>query len=211
MNNECAKRRRTDKLRGLVKLAAALLIAASAGCANSPGPANTLPPPVDLSGEYVIGVPDLLNVTVWQQPDLSGAVRVRRDGRISIPLLGEVQAAGLTPSELGQEIRSGLETYVANPRVDVAVTEMRSQVVSVIGGGIEKSGVVELRKDMRIIDALAEMGGLTPFAKKRRIQVIRVTPEGNRTYRFDYQAFVDGEAPQTNFLLAPGDTIVVPE
>jgi polysaccharide biosynthesis/export protein len=156
---------------------------------------------------YEIGIPDLLAIKVWEQPDISNEVLVRRDGKISMALMGDTVAAGRTPEELARQIEKGLSRFVAQPRVDVAVVEMRSQVVSVIGGGILRSGVLELRNDMRVIDAIAEMGGLTPFAKKREIQVLR----GDQSYPFDYSAFMRGKAPQSNFLLAPGDTIIVPE
>lgn len=193
-----------------------LCCAVLGGCAGMATDASYAPVPdaaagTGASAEYVIGVPDLLQVTVWQQPDLSGPLLVRRDGRISVPLLGDVTAAGLTPRQLARELEAGLGRFVTEPRVDVAVTEMRSQVVSVIGGGVVRSGVIELRHDMRIIDALAEMGGLTEFARKRDIRVLRKTDAGEVTYRFDYQAFIDGEAPQSNFPLEPGDTIVVAE
>lgn len=185
---------------------ASLVIVVLAGCASSPSTPDRIPPDPQL-GTYVIGIPDLLMVTVWGQPDLSGEVLVRRDGKISVALVGDAAAAGSSPEELAREIESGLARFVAEPRVDVAVVEMRSQVISVIGGGIQKSGVIELRSDMRVIDALAEMGGLTPFAKKSQIQVLR----GDESYRFDYSTFMRGETPEANFLLAPGDTIVVPE
>jgi polysaccharide export outer membrane protein len=187
-------------------LLAGLMMFVLVGCESAPVQPTRIPedPRVDT---YVIGIPDLLNVTVWGQPDLSGEVLVRRDGKISLALAGDVVAAGRTPEELAREIEKGLAKFVAEPRVDVAVLEMRSQVVSVIGGGIQRSGVIELRSDMRVADAIAEMGGLTPFAKKRQIRVLR----GDESYPFDYSAFMLGEAPQSNFLLAPGDTIVVPE
>lgn len=161
--------------------------------------------------EYRIGVPDRLQLTVWQQPDVSGELLVRRDGKVSVPLLGDVVAEGRTPEELAEFIRQGLREYIAKPRVDVAVLEMRSQVVSVIGGGIEREGQVELERNMRLIEAIAAMGGLTPFAKRRRIRVLR--NEGTRQveYRFDYEAFLNGAAPASNLLLEPGDTIIVPD
>lgn len=182
-----------------------LLALALIGCGGSPVLPERIPedPRVDT---YVIGVPDMLEIVVWEQPDLSGEVLVRRDGKISVPLMGDEVAAGRTPDELARVIEQRLSRFVANPRVDVSVVEMRSQVVSVIGGGIENSGVLELRSDMRVIDAIAEMGGLTPFAKKRQIRVVR----GGESYPFDYSAFMDGDAPDSNFLLAPGDTIIVP-
>ena len=183
-----------------------LLALALIGCGSGPAVPERIPEDPQLD-TYVIGVPDMLRVTVWEQPDLSGEVLVRRDGKISVPLLGDEVAAGRTPDELARQIEKGLARFVANPRVDVSVVEMRSQVVSVIGGGIANSGILELRSDMRVIDAIAEMGGLTPFAKKRQIRVLR----GDESYPFDYAAFMNGDAPRSNFLLAPGDTIVVPE
>ena len=105
---------------------------------------------------YRIGVPDLLSIRVWQQEDLSGPALVRTDGKISVPLIGDMQAEGMTPEGLASAIATALSDYVAEPRVDVAVVEMRSQVVSVSGGGIERSGVLELRHEMRILDAIAE-------------------------------------------------------
>lgn len=187
-------------------LLASLVTVVLVGCASAPLLPARIPDDPRLD-TYVIGVPDLLAVTVWEQPDLSGEVLVRRDGKISLALAGDVVAAGNTPEELARQIEIGLSRFVAKPRVDVAVVEMRSQVVTVIGGGIQRSGVVELRNDMRVSDAIAEMGGLTPFAKQRQIRVMR----GEESYPFDYSAFMLGETPEANFILAPGDTIVVPE
>jgi polysaccharide export outer membrane protein len=187
-------------------LLASLVLVVLAGCETAPILPERIPEDPQLD-TYVIGVPDLLSVTVWGQPDLSSQVLVRRDGKISVALVGDAVAAGNTPEELAREIETGLSRFVAEPRVDVAVVEMRSQVVSIIGGGIQQSGVIELRSNMRVIDAIAEMGGLTPFAKQRRITVLR----GEESYPFDYSAFMLGATPEANFLLAPGDTIVVPE
>lgn len=160
---------------------------------------------------YKIGIPDLLNVLVWQQEELSGPALVRTDGKISIPLIGDIRAAGKTTEELAEHIEVALIDYVAKPQVDISVVEMRSQVVSVIGGGIERSGVLELRHDMRVLDAIAEMGGFTPFAKKRDIMVLRTSDDGEEELRFDYVDFIKGRTRGSNFLLAPGDTVVVPE
>jgi polysaccharide export outer membrane protein len=187
-------------------LLASLVMVVLVGCESAPVLPERIPEDPRLD-TYVIGIPDLLAITVWEQPDLSSEVLVRRDGKISVALVGDVVAAGRTPEELARQVESGLSRFVAEPRVDVAVVEMRSQVISVIGGGIQQSGVVELRNDMRVIDAIAEMGGFTPFAKKRQIRVLR----GEEIYPFDYSAFMLGQTPQANFLLAPGDTVVVPE
>lgn len=160
---------------------------------------------------YRIGVPDLLSVRVWEQAELTGTALVRTDGKISVPLIGDIAAEGRTPEELATAIEAALAEFVSEPRVDIAVLEMRSQVVSVIGGGIERSGVLELRHEMRVLDAIAEMGGFTPFAKKRRIKVLRNSGTGEIELGFDYTAFLDGKAPGSNFLLLPGDTVIVPE
>jgi polysaccharide export outer membrane protein len=186
-------------------------LALACGCLSAPPPSTPQLRVVGEAEEYVIGVPDLLRLTVWQHPDLSGELLVRRDGKVSVALLGDTQAEGLTPQELAEEIRVGLSDFVTKPRVDIAVLEMRSQVASVIGGGVLRSGTVDLERNMRVIDAIASMGGLTPFAKRSRIRVLRNTPEGQVEYPFDYNAFIRGEAPESNIYLKPGDTVIVPE
>lgn len=197
-------------------LVATILALVLSGCASfdpfAPPPSSPPPrAPGDASPAYRIGVPDLLELTVWQHEDVSGSLLVRRDGMVSVPLVGDVRAEGRTPTELAARIEAGLRDYIANPRVDVAVVEMNSQVASVIGGGIEREGQVELQRNTRVIEAIAAMGGLTPFAKKRRIRVLRDTPSGQVEYNFDYTAFVNGEAPESNLVLEPGDTIIVPD
>ncbi|MEM9174752.1 MAG: polysaccharide biosynthesis/export family protein [Myxococcota bacterium] len=206
--------RKARSLRVLVAAATVLAFVLS-GCANfdpfAPPPSSPPAMDEDTRREYRIGVPDLLELTVWQHEDVSGPLLVRSDGKVSVPLVGDVRAEGRTPAELAAVIRAGLREYIAKPRVDVAVSEMNSQVASVIGGGIEREGQVELQRSTRLIEAIAAMGGLTPFAKKRRIRVLRNTPEGQVEYRFDYTAFVNGEAPDSNLVLEAGDTIIVPD
>lgn len=199
----------------------AVLSASLAGCSSMTFPFSSIPLEAPAAAmedddavsraEYIIGVPDLLELTVWEHPDFSGPILVRRDGKVSVSLIADVPAAGKTPQQLASDIQSRLSEFITSPRVDIAVTEMRSQVASVIGGGIERSGIVELQSNTRVIDALASMGGLTPFAKKRRIRILRNTPSGQVEYPFDYTAFINGRAPTTNILLKPGDTIIVPE
>lgn len=191
------------------------LLAIATACSSLGGARATGAPPAErvVGGvdEYRIGVPDLLKLTVWQHPEFTGPLLVRRDGKVSVPLMGDTQAEGLTPAELAERIRVALSQFIANPRVDVAVTEMRSQVASVIGEGVLRSGTVDLQRNMRVIEAIAAMGGFSPFAKKDRIRIIRNTPDGQVEYPFDYEAFLQGRNPASNILLAPGDTIVVPE
>jgi len=176
--------------------------------------AGQLSPPNRVVGavdDYVIGVPDLLMLTVWQHPDFTGPLLVRRDGKVSVPMMGDIQAEGLTPVALAETIRVALSQYISNPRVDIAVTEMRSQVASVLGEGVIRSGIVELRGNTRVIDAIAAMGGFSPFAQKGEIRVLRNEPEGQVEFRFDYNAFIKGRNPASNILLEPGDTVIVPE
>jgi polysaccharide export outer membrane protein len=161
--------------------------------------------------DYVIGVPDLLQLTVWQHPDFTGPLLVRRDGKVSVPMMGDIQAEGLTPVALAETIRVALSEFISNPRVDIAVTEMRSQVASVLGEGVLRSGIIQLQGNTRVIDAIAEMGGFSPFAKKDEIRILRDTPRGQVEYRFDYTAFIKGRNPASNILLEPGDTVIVPE
>lgn len=182
----------------------------AAGCVSAP---PQLPPDrvVGEVEDYVIGVPDVIRIHVWKQDELSGEVVVRPDGKISIPLLQDVQAEGLTPEELREDIAEQLAEYIVAPQVNVIVRDMRSHTVSVVGGGVARSGVLPLARNTRVLEAIAQMGGFTPFAKKGDIRVLREIDGLQVEYRFDYDAFIGGRAPNTNMLLEPGDTIVVPD
>jgi len=180
------------------------------GCRSAPPQL----PPERVVGEvqtYVIGVPDLLRIHVWKQDEISADVVVRPDGQISLPLIQDVQAEGLTPDELRDVIADRLAEFIVAPQVNVMVREMRSNIVSVVGGGVARSGVVPLMRNTRVLDAIATMGGFTQFAKKGDIRVLRDVESRQVEYRFDYDAFIGGRAPNTNMLLEPGDTIVVPD
>lgn len=199
-------------------LALCAVLALATACSSWPfaSPPNArLSPPDRAAGEtenYRISVPDLLQLTVWQHPDFTGSLLVRRDGKVSVPLMGDVQAQGLTPTELAEQIRLGLAQFISNPRVDIAVTEMRSQVASVIGEGVLRSGVVDIQRNTRVIDAIAAMGGFSPYAQKDEILILRNTAYGRQVqFRFDYDAFIKGRNSASNILLEPGDTVIVPE
>ena len=176
----------------------------------------TPPPPLPPSrgvGErepYVIGVTDMLQVAVWKNPELGGSVVVRTDGMISVPLLDDVQAEGLTPEELKEVITEALSEFVTNPDVTVIVGGMNSNTVSVLGG-VGRSGELPLQKETRVLQAIARSGGFTTWAKKDRVRILRPTPQGLVEYRFDYSAYLAGKAPGTNLVLRAGDTIVVPD
>ena len=185
-----------------------------AGCGLFRGPGATPPPEPDVLARetFVIGQADELKVTVWKNPELGvEEVPVRPDGKISVPLLDDVQAAGLTPEELKELLTKSLAEYVSNPDVTVIVTTVNSRRVHILGGGIGRSTAIPLNQDMRVLDAIAIAGGFTNFAKKDDIRILRRQGGGLVEYRFDYDAYLRGQAPEANLLLQPGDTIVVPD
>lgn len=171
------------------------------------------PPPEAEAGtreEYVIGVPDVLKVVVWRNPDLSVEVPVRRDGMISVPLVDDVQAEGLTPRELKEVLTEALAEYVTAPDVTVIVQQTNSHTVTVVGG-VARSGQIPLTRQMRVLEAIATMGGFNAWAKKDRIKVIRKVDGKLVEYGFNFGAYSAGKAPESNLLLKPGDTVVVPD
>ena len=179
------------------------------GCAGT----GALPPPEPAAGEreaYVIGIPDLLRVVVWRNPELSVEVPVRRDGKISVPLVDDVQAEGLTPEELKEVLTEALAEFVSAPDVTVIVQQINSHTVTVVGG-VARSGQIPLVRQMRVLEAIAMMGGFNTWAKKSNVRVLRSSEEGIVSYRFNYGAYVAGKAPDSNMILRPGDTVVVPD
>lgn len=171
------------------------------------------PPPEPAGGEkapYVIGPSDVLQLTVWKNPELSlQSVPVRPDGRISTPLVNDVQAAGLTTDELKKVITEKLAEYVTAPEVTVVVVQMNSRRVYVLGE-VTRPGPIALTSDTRVLDALSAAGGFSTFADRNRVKVIRRGADGAvAEYRFDYDDFVDGTNDAANMLLENGDTVVV--
>ncbi len=193
---------------GAAALAAlAAVFAACAGRAPSPPP----PDPTDAEREYRVGVTDLLRISVWRNPELSVDVPVRPDGNISVPLLDDIRAEGLTPQELKDVLTRALAEYITAPDVTVMVIQMNSRFVSVIGG-VRNETRVPLTRDLRVLEAIASVGGFDTFAQKSDVRIVRRNPDGSETeYRFDYDAYIKGNAPGTNVVLRNGDTIIVPE
>lgn len=201
------RRNRRGRLACLLGL---FMLAWGLGCAGR----GATPPPEDEPGEreeYVIGIPDVLKIVVWRNPELSVEVPVRSDGKISVPLVDDVQAEGLTPEELKEVLTEALAEFVTAPDVTVVVQQTNSHTVTVVGG-VARSGQIALTRQMRVVEAIATMGGFNPFAKKDRIKIIREKPGGGtEEYVFNYGAYSAGKAPDSNLLLRPGDTIIVPE
>ena len=193
----------------------AVLLAALAGCA---GNQRAMPSVTELEGgaaqavgEYVIGPSDLLSIQVWREDQLSTDVEVRPDGKISVPLLDDVQAAGLTPVALKQVITERLSEFVASPHVTVLVKSSRSKLIYMLGE-IARPGAVGYVANMRVSDAVSLAGGFNQFADKGRVKIIRRLQDGtSQEFRFDYDGYVAGTNVAQNILLLPGDQIFVPE
>ena len=158
---------------------------------------------------YVIGAEDVLTVNVWKEADVSRSVPVRPDGKISLPLLNDVQAAGLTPQQLAASIRDGLKKYIADPEVTVIVTAVNSRRVYVMGE-VTHPGVVPLTHGMTVLQALASAGSFTQFANVKGIYLLRNENGKQVKYPFNYKAVLKGQNTEQNLELKPGDTVVVP-
>jgi polysaccharide export outer membrane protein len=193
-----------------------LLVLLAAGCG---GTLRALPPASELEGHaaedlanYRIGATDVLRISIWRQPELSvDTVVVRLDGKISVPLLDDVQAAGLTPLELKQVLTERYAEYITSPTVTVIVSSINSALIYVIGE-VPRQGPMSIRGDFRVLDALASAGGFGPFAARSNVKIIRnANGSGPVEFRFDYDEFVSGRNLEQNILLLPGDKIVVPE
>ena len=162
--------------------------------------------------DYVIGVRDVLRISVWKNVELSVDVVVRMDGKISVPLLDDVQAEGLTPMELKEVVAREFSEYVASPDVTVIVVQMNSQFVLVMGDGIRSNRQIPLTRDLRVLDAIALGGGFSSFAARDDVRIVRRNQDGTEVeYRFDYDAYIQGKAPGTNIVLQNRDTIIVPD
>lgn len=161
----------------------------------------------DVPSDYTIGADDTLRVTVWKEPDMSVMLPVRPDGKISIPLLDDVQAAGLTPMQLAASIKEKLKKYISDPRVTVVVTAMNSQRIYVLGEVLH-TGTMPLLPHMTILQALSS-AGFTQFANLKGIYLLRTENGQQEKQRFNYKEALKGDSQQ-NIVLKPGDTIVVP-
>jgi polysaccharide biosynthesis/export protein len=198
---------RTQK--GLCAGAAWLWLLAAAGAAAA-APAPKTIAQGESPDAYAIGVGDVIEISVWKNPDLTVTVPVRPDGRISVPLLGDVQAAGVTPLALKNVLTNGFRDYITAPGVSVVVKEVNSQKIFVTGE-VAKPGAYDLKSRTKVMQALAMAGGLTAYAKQRVI-VLRDGQGGrsDRRIEVDLGAIVSGRHPEENITLQPGDTLVVP-
>lgn len=176
---------------------------------NSNSPTNAQRTNATTDPSYIIGPGDLLDINVWKEPDVSRNVPVRPDGRISLPLIDDVQAAGHTPLQLSESITQKLTKYLKNPQVTVIVTQINSKRIFVVGE-VNRVGAMQLIPDMTVLQALASAGGFTPFANTKKIHVMRTIHGKQFELPFDYRAVLKGEKTNENIKLEPGDMIVVP-
>ena len=174
---------------------------------SQPSQGQSAPAPL-ASPDYVIGPEDTLHISVWKEPDLTATLPVRPDGKVSMPLLNDVQAAGLKPMQLADSITEKLRKYIADPRVTVVVTAMNSQRIYVLGEVLH-TGAMPLSPGMTVLQALAS-AGFTQFANTKGIYVLRVQNGKQQKIPFNYKQVIKGEATEQNIILKPGDTIVVP-
>lgn len=205
------------------KFVSAFLILAGAGCLASAAQAGKPPSKQSESDDsavvtgsrgvpdgYVIGAGDVLQIAVWKEPEVSvPTVVVRPDGRIAIPLIKDVEVAGLSPTLAEKEITILLSKYINTPNVTVVVAAINSKKVYVLGG-VKKEGPLAYTYRMSVMQALTEAGGLTEYAKRKKIYVLRT--ENGKDYRlpFDYDSVIKGEKMEQNIQLLAGDTVVVP-
>jgi polysaccharide export outer membrane protein len=173
--------------------------------ASGTGAATAVVPPAD----YVIGPDDLLSVVFWREAEMSSQVRVRPDGKISLPLLTDVPAAGLTPQELQVRLEREAKDFITEPKAAVVVLEINSLRVFVVGQ-VTKPGVFPLKSPTKVLQVLAAAGGVLEYADSKNIVIERSV--GSKTVRlpFDYKEVLKGKNLEQNVLLIPGDTVIVP-
>lgn len=157
---------------------------------------------------YLIGASDVIAVTVFKEPTLSSTLLVRPDGMISMPLLGDVKAVGVTPLQLAADITVKLKKFIQDPNVTVVLSQNNSKIVYLMGE-VGKTGPITMTPGMTLLQAIATAGGLTPYANSRKIYILRKTGETQEKIPVQYKQALKGDG-KLNLTLNPGDTIVVP-
>lgn len=201
-------------------LASAVLIGQDTSGESTPAPdARTEQPAPDApasagikahDNSFVIGNDDVLAINVWKEPDISRSIPVRSDGKISLPLVGEVQATGETPLKLEQDIAAKLKNYIGEPEVTVIVQQINSQKFNILGQ-VTRPGSYPINNSATVLDAIAQAGGFRDFAKQKNIYILRQNADGSEVrLPFNYKQVVKGQNPAQNIKLQPRDTVVVP-
>lgn len=191
-----------------------LLLLISA-CASSGDTAGAPPPSSEHSVDsYQIGIDDIVQVSVWRNPELGITVPVRPDGKISVPLIGDVSAGGRTPDEVAKDIQTRLATFVRDPQVAVILTDLRSHEYLSrvrVTGAVRQPISIPYRQGMTVLDAVLAAGGVTEFAAPARSDLYRKTGDSTRSYAVRLDHILEDGDLSTNFKVAPGDVITVPE
>lgn len=211
--------------RCLLALGAVLTMATVSGASQNPAPPKGGKPETKASGattaaaaqaksanedpSYQIGADDVLNINVWKEQEISRSVPVRPDGKISLPLLNDVQAVGLTPQQLAASVTEGLKKFIADPQVTVIVTAVNSRRYYVMGE-VGHPGAFPLLRGMTVLQALSIAGAFSQFANVKGIYVLRNEDGKQVKYPFNYREVIKGRNEDQNMALKPGDTIVVP-
>jgi polysaccharide export outer membrane protein len=158
---------------------------------------------------FVIGQNDVLDISVWKEPEISRKVPVRPDGKISLPLLNDIQAAGLTPMQLQTQISEKLKKFLTEPQVTVIVAEINSRRIYILGEA-NRPGAYPLLPNMTVLQALSGAGGLTQFANSSKVRILRMENGKQASFNFNYKEVILGKNIDQNIVLKPGDSIVVP-
>jgi polysaccharide export outer membrane protein len=182
---------------------------AKAGQEQKAEAAKSQPAAATTDATYVIGPEDVIYIDVWKEKEISSTVPVRPDGKISLPLLNDVQAAGLTPMQLQNAIRDGLKKFISDPQVAVIVTQINSRKIFVLGE-VARPGALSMLPHMTVLQAISTAGGFSQFAKESGVYVLRTENGRQISLPFNYKEVIKGKRPEQNIELKPGDTIVVP-
>ncbi len=192
----------------------AFLMLAACASGTRPGSAPTVNPEAQAVEAYRIGVDDVVRVAVWQNPDLNVTVPVRPDGRISVPLVGDVVAGGRTPEEVAAEIKTALEKFVRNPQVTVIIDQLRSHEYLArvrVTGAVRTPISVPYRQGMTVLDAVLAAGGTNEFAAADRTELYRKEGDSTRAFAVRLDRILQKGELETNYPVQPGDVITVPE
>ena len=200
----------------LSRLSVGALVLLLAACASGPQPESTprINPEAQAVDAYRIGVDDVIRVAVWQNPDLDVTVPVRPDGRISVPLVGDVEAGGRTPEEVSVEIKTALEKFVRNPQVTVIIDQLRSHEYLArvrVTGAVRTPISVPYRQGMTVLDAVLAAGGTNEFAAADRTELYRKEGDSTRAFAVRLDRILQKGELDTNYPVQPGDVITVPE
>ena len=177
--------------------------------ASASDPAKPVGTPATTDPAYIIGPEDVLDINVWKEPDMTRTVPVRPDGKISLPLINDVQAAGSTPQQLAATVTEKLRKFVQEPQVTVIVTAINSQRIFVVGE-VMRAGAFPLIPGMTVLQALSSAGGFSTFADVKKIHVMRMVNGKQVELPFNYREVLKGDNQDQNIKLQPGDTVIVP-